>query len=82
MWPGMHFSCVFFFLSVAGLILYIKHRVESRRNQKSFETTLLEARRIGLMGSFRRDLRTNDGWWSDETYSLFGLDKSTAIAGL
>jgi PAS domain-containing protein len=33
---------------------------------------LLEAQRIGRIGNWERDLRTNQLWWSDECYRLFG----------
>lgn len=33
---------------------------------------LLEAQRIGRIGNWERDLRTNELWWSDECYRLFG----------
>ena len=29
------------------------------------------------IGSFERDLRTGDVFWSDETYRIFGRDPST-----
>lgn len=33
---------------------------------------LLEAQRIGRIGNWERDMRTNQVWWSDECYRLFG----------
>ena len=33
---------------------------------------LLETQRIGRIGNWERDLKTNQLWWSDECYRLFG----------
>ncbi|HJW25390.1 MAG TPA: EAL domain-containing protein [Rhodocyclaceae bacterium] len=33
---------------------------------------LLEAQRIGRIGNWERDMRSNQLWWSDECYRLFG----------
>lgn len=38
---------------------------------------LQNAQRIGRMGAWSLDARTNDLWWSDEVYRLFGVDKTT-----
>lgn len=35
---------------------------------------LKEAQRIARIGSWERDLRTNQLWWSDECYRLFGFE--------
>src|SRR6185369_3250315 len=31
----------------------------------------------GRMGAFELDMRTNELWWSPETFDLFGVDAST-----
>jgi diguanylate cyclase (GGDEF)-like protein/PAS domain S-box-containing protein len=35
---------------------------------------LNEAQRIAAIGSWEWDLRSDDVWWSDETYRIFGVD--------
>ncbi|MEY2633134.1 MAG: hypothetical protein RIR00_1788, partial [Pseudomonadota bacterium] len=35
---------------------------------------LLEAQRIGRIGSWEQNLRTGEWWWSDECYRLFGFE--------
>ncbi|HJV06055.1 MAG TPA: EAL domain-containing protein [Chromobacteriaceae bacterium] len=35
---------------------------------------LREAQRIGRIGNWERDMRTNQVWWSDECYRLFGYE--------
>ncbi|MEO8023717.1 PAS domain S-box protein [Polaromonas sp.] len=36
---------------------------------------LLNAQRLGRIGNWERNLRTGQGWWSDEVYELYGLAK-------
>jgi PAS domain S-box-containing protein len=43
---------------------------------KQSERRLAEAQRVAHLGSWERDLRTNEVIWSDELYSLFGLQKN------
>jgi PAS domain S-box-containing protein len=40
---------------------------------KQSERRLAEAQQVARIGSWERDLRTNDVYWSDELYRLFGL---------
>ncbi|NQV83802.1 MAG: PAS-domain containing protein [Rhodospirillales bacterium] len=35
---------------------------------------LTEAQRIARLGNWNRDIATGEGWWSDETYRIFGLE--------
>jgi PAS domain S-box-containing protein len=43
------------------------------RNLRQSEARLEEAQRIAHVGYWERDIRTNRGTWSDETYRIFGL---------
>ena len=38
------------------------------------EASLANAQRIAHLGNWGRDLITNELWWSDETYRIFGLE--------
>jgi PAS domain S-box-containing protein len=51
-----------------------RHQAEERLQQS--ERRLAEAQQIAHVGSWERDLRTNEVTWSDELYSLFGLQKN------
>jgi PAS domain S-box-containing protein len=35
---------------------------------------LTEAQRIARLGNWTREIATGEGWWSDETYRIFGLE--------
>ena len=43
------------------------------RNLRQSEATLEDAQRIAHVGHWERDIKTNRGTWSDETYRIFGL---------
>src|SRR5262245_53569915 len=43
------------------------------RNLRQSEARLEEAQRIAHVGHWERDVATNRGTWSDETYRIFGL---------
>ena len=47
--------------------------LEPTDDQRHLEL-LLEAQQIAHIGSWERDLRTNQLWWSDECYRLFGYE--------
>jgi hypothetical protein len=38
---------------------------------------LTEAQGIARLGNFERNIITGEGWWSDETYRIFGLGPAT-----
>lgn len=40
---------------------------------------LLESQRLGQVGAWEWDVRTQSVWWSDQTYRVFGLEKSQAV---
>ena len=40
---------------------------------------LAEAQRLAGIGSFERDLVTDDALWSDEIYKIYGIDRSTFV---
>src|SRR6202043_2386704 len=48
-----------------------RHKAEERLRQS--ERRLAEAQQVAHIGSWERDLRTNEVTWSDELYRLFGL---------
>ncbi len=56
----------------------LKQEVEIRRlaeeAMRKSEVRLNEAQKIAHIGSYERNLRTGQGWWSDEYFRLFGYE--------
>jgi PAS domain S-box-containing protein len=50
-----------------------QERERALENLKQSERRLAEAQQVAHIGSWERDLRTNEVNWSDELYRLFGL---------
>jgi two-component system cell cycle sensor histidine kinase/response regulator CckA len=46
---------------------------DSERSQSQLSERLNEAQHLALIGSWEWDLQTDDVWWSEETYRLFGV---------
>jgi PAS domain S-box-containing protein len=53
----------------------------SERLQRS-ESLLAESQQIAKLGSWEVDLTTNAGWWSDEQYRIFGLERGEVLPSL
>lgn len=62
---------------VIGIGLDITEEKRIREALKEKEQKLEEAQRIGKMGSWTWHIPTNELYWSDEVYELYGLDKET-----
>ncbi|WP_304611204.1 PAS domain S-box protein [Salidesulfovibrio brasiliensis] len=60
----------------------LEQRVKKRTKELSqSEARLVEAQRIASVGSFERDLSTNELWWSDEFYRLLGYEPGEVEPG-
>jgi two-component system, cell cycle sensor histidine kinase and response regulator CckA len=57
----------------------ITELVELQRRAEASEARLKASQRVAGVGSWERDYRTGELFWSDETYRLYGLDGSTPI---
>ncbi|MBI2308983.1 MAG: EAL domain-containing protein [Rhodocyclales bacterium] len=55
---------------------HARDQAASREIRKTQER-LVDAQRIGHIGSWERDLQTETLWWSEETYRLFGYAPET-----
>ncbi len=55
----------------------ITERKRVERELKSREAQLAESQRIAHIGSWERNIRTDEVQWSDEIYRLFGFDPQT-----
>ncbi len=82
----MLFSSVLLVLLAGGVTLYVaqgQRMLVARQRQRDqaaakeierIRIRLSEAQRIAHIGSWERDIVTNQLWWSDETYRLFQVD--------
>ena len=52
---------------------------ESERIKSELLAKLNEAQNMAMIGSWEWDLRTNQVWWSDETYRIFGVTPQNYI---
>lgn len=52
-----------------------EHRLAQMKLQES-ETRLKEAQKIAHLGSWELNLRSNELWWSDETFQIFMIDQT------
>lgn len=50
-------------------------QTRSYEELREAQRKLLNAQRLGRIGNWERNLRTGQGWWSDEVYELYGLAK-------
>jgi signal transduction histidine kinase len=62
-----------------GVDFDISALVESRKALEEQHERLLEAQKIGQLGSYEFDIVSNRVRWSDEMYSLMGIPPGTAL---
>ncbi len=54
----------------------VSHLIKTEERLRRSEEGLAEAQRIARIGSWEWYVETNEAYWSDETYRLFGLTRS------
>jgi PAS domain S-box-containing protein len=59
---------------IVGSWFDITDRKEAEETHQKITSRLQEAQRIAGIGSWEMDTVTSKGWWSDETYRIFGED--------
>ncbi len=57
-----------------GTVLFRRISTPLVDNLEKAVTRLTEAQRIARLGNWERTIETGEGWWSDETYRIFGLE--------
>ena len=57
-----------------GTILFRRIATPLVENLEKAVTRLTEAQRVAHLGNWDRDIKTGEGWWSEETYRIFGLE--------
>lgn len=50
-------------------------QTRSYEELREAQRKLLNAQRLGRIGNWERNLKTGQGWWSDEVYELYGLSR-------
>ena len=61
-------------LCMVGIFRDITERKRAEEELKAQEKRLAESQRIAHIGSWEHNLATNEAFWSDELFRLFGLD--------
>ena len=63
--------------AVRGVVV-VSRDVTKRKEAEEFlrrsETSLAESQRIAHLGTWERNLETDESWWSAETYRIYGFD--------
>lgn len=58
----------------------LEYRVEERNEEvRKSKVDLENAQRIGNIGNWRLDLKTNNLFWSEENYKIFGIQNGTKL---
>jgi PAS domain S-box-containing protein len=60
---------------IIAIVRDITDAKRSHENLRVAEARLRRAQLIAKIGTWERDLGTNEVWWSDETYRLLGLER-------
>lgn len=65
--------------AIFGLGIFLFRRIGNPILERIEQTVerLNKSQRIARLGNWELDLRTNELWWSDETYRLLGVDQDT-----
>ncbi|HEX6369696.1 MAG TPA: PAS domain-containing protein [Longimicrobium sp.] len=61
-------------LRMVGVNLDVTERVRAEEERRRSETLLREMERIARIGSWEWNLETGALWWSDELYTVYGVD--------
>lgn len=62
-----------------GSLTDITERKQAEDKLYLTQTLLQEAQRIAKMGSWSRDLKTNERWWSEQFYRIINLNPNDAM---
>lgn len=60
-----------------GTVIDITERLRAEMELRRSEAYLAEAQALSHTGSFGRDISTGELFWSDETFRIFGYDRTT-----
>lgn len=56
-----------------GTVLFRRISSPLAENLEKAVARLTEAQRIARLGNWERNIKTGQGWWSEETYKIFGM---------
>jgi diguanylate cyclase (GGDEF)-like protein/PAS domain S-box-containing protein len=57
-----------------GVILDVTKRKEAEGAVRRSEASLAESQRMAHLGTWEWDVRTDEVWWSDETFRIYGFE--------
>jgi diguanylate cyclase (GGDEF)-like protein/PAS domain S-box-containing protein len=60
----------------------VTERKEAEEALRKSEISLAESQRITHLGTWGRNLRTDESWWSAETYRIYGFDSGSHLPAL
>ena len=66
-------------MHMTGVNIDVTERKKAEEELKKSERSLAEAQRIGRIGSWEWNIQTDELSWSDEFYSIFGVNPNTFI---
>ncbi len=62
-----------------GTATEITNRKQAEEERKKLLERLNEAQQVGMIGSWEWNLKTDQVWWSDETYRIFGVTQKDFV---
>ncbi|MDA0305011.1 MAG: PAS domain S-box protein [Proteobacteria bacterium] len=65
------------FIILLGTLALSRISTPLVENLEKAVARLTEAQRIARLGNWERDIKTGQGWWSEETYRIFDLDPNS-----
>jgi len=69
-------------IAILGIAKDITERIEIEKALKAEKQRLVESQRIAKIGSWEHNITSNEVFWSEEIYHMFGLDPKSDIGNI